>query len=942
MINSILKRKILCISTSLTLVCSLVFTNFNTVKVEATSVGVNNLPEDIDDGLILHAWNWSFDTIKENLSEIAEAGYTAIQTSPVQGTKESSMETSKWWLLYQPTNFKIGNAQLGTREEFKNMCEEAEKYGIKIIVDVVANHTANSGSSAYYPDSSVDSSIRDNESFWHEHTGVSDWNDRWQVTHLGIGLPDLNSANWDLQDQIIYFLNDCIECGADGFRFDAAKHIELPSDPGGSDFWTRVLNSLDRDDLFIYGEVLQGGADNYAAYTDYMDVTASNYGYSVRNAVGYGSSVNVNNILSYSVPSGVEADNLVTWVESHDNYANDDKVSTYMSDYQIKMAWAMIAARADSSALFFARPEGTTQNSGYMGVVGSTLWEDSDIAEVNEFHNDMVGESEYIRTQGDDIAMIERGTKGMVIVNLGSQETINTATNLSDGIYVDKISGNTFTVSNGVLTGTSNGYSISVIYNEESNPTVSVDINSCKFVDSIDVTLNAANVDYATYSINGGQAVNYTNGTTITIGKDASVGDKISLTLTGYKDDKVTTKNLTYEKVDKLENAVVYFQKPSSWSTPYVYIYDDSNTEVKVVSQWPGVSMTSLGDNLYTYTLPEGWDTAKVIFNDGTNQVPGVGESGYTINIDEKKIYVDGSWEDYSEENEELSIKSFNTSKDSPQYVGKSIDLSAEAIGGEGALNYKFTVSNSIDETVVLSDYSANSSITWTPTESGKYLLMVTVKDETGESVTSQISFTIKDVEEGTTVYFDKPDNWSTANIYVYNEDGSSVNEVAAWPGVVMTDEGNGRYSYVIPENWDSAYVIFNDGNNQVPASGQTGYKISAGESKIYTNGSWSNYNVAEETKVYFNNTYNWSTVKIYVYDDTVSPTKEISSWPGIEMTNEGNGLYSYTIPDSWSRANVIFTDGSNQYPATGETGYEVNSGESKIFTNGSWNNYNK
>ena len=47
-----------------------------------------------------------------------------------------------------------------------------------------------------------------------------------------------------LQDIIIDFLNDVIECGADGLRFDAAKHIELPEDPGGSDFLAKSNRSI--------------------------------------------------------------------------------------------------------------------------------------------------------------------------------------------------------------------------------------------------------------------------------------------------------------------------------------------------------------------------------------------------------------------------------------------------------------------------------------------------------------------------------------------------------------------------------------------------------------------------------------------------------------------------------------------------------------------------
>jgi len=245
---------------------------FSNTVTQAYVSSSNNLTEKTQDGAILHAWNWSFNTIKANLQAIADAGYSSVQVSPIQGTKENLMDTSKWWLLYQPTNFSIGNAQLGSRDEFKAMCAEAEKYGIKIIVDVVANHTANrgGGTDQYWPAANVDAGLLNDAGAWHEHRGVDNWNDRWQVTHLGIGLPDLNTSSYNVQNKIISFLNDCVSAGADGFRFDAAKHIELPDDSGGSDFWSRVLGSVqNRNNLYIYGEVLQGGADRYASYSQY-------------------------------------------------------------------------------------------------------------------------------------------------------------------------------------------------------------------------------------------------------------------------------------------------------------------------------------------------------------------------------------------------------------------------------------------------------------------------------------------------------------------------------------------------------------------------------------------------------------------------------------------------------------------------------------------------
>ena len=54
------------------------------------------LAEKTSQGVILHAFNWSYNTIKDHLPEIAEAGYTTVQTSPVQTPKDfgGSMDTA--------------------------------------------------------------------------------------------------------------------------------------------------------------------------------------------------------------------------------------------------------------------------------------------------------------------------------------------------------------------------------------------------------------------------------------------------------------------------------------------------------------------------------------------------------------------------------------------------------------------------------------------------------------------------------------------------------------------------------------------------------------------------------------------------------------------------------------------------------------------------------
>ena len=874
------RNKIISLLTASTLALSLVFNNVTgllTVNAASKKASVN----EIDDGAILHAWNWSFDTIKSRLPEIKAAGYKAVQTSPIQANKDPYTDNSKWWILYQPINFKIGNTQLGSRDQFKSMCEEAEKYDIDIIVDVVANHTGNrgDGADAYYPHNSVDPSIKNNESFWHDHRGVDDWNNRWQVTQWGIGLPDLNTANRQLQDMIIDFLNDAIACGADGFRFDAAKHIELPSDPAGSDFWPRVLGSLDRDDLFIYGEVLQGGADNITGYHQYMATTVDWYGGSVRSAVGYHGSANVNNAKTY--PISANPSNLVTWVESHDTYANDHKETVALTNEQIKLGWAIIAGRADSTPLFFNRTAGGYL-AGSIGSAGDNMWKDPIVVAANNFRNAMAGENEYVRTQGNNLFITERGTSGVMIVNVGGSTNVNCDTKLPNGQYKDTVSGNTFTVSNGKLTGNIGNRTIATIILKDvvKEPTVSSSVETgTKFVDSINVTLTAQNTTKATYSINGGVAKTYTNGQSITLGSDIAVGETVKLTLVGENSEgKTVTKTYTYKKAAKpiVTTSVAKIKLPSGWSSANIYVYDESGSTVKELAAWSGAAMTNEGNGVYSYTLPEGWgDNTQVIFNNGNNQIPAAQEPGFVLPTGSTMIYENGTWKNAG-------------------VVVKEPVVSSSVVSGTEFINSLQVTLNA--ENTTKATYSINGGVAKTYTNGQKITLgsdiavgetvKLTLVGENSEGKTVTKTYTYKKVAKPivtTSVAKIKlPSGWSSANIYVYDESGSTIKELAAWPGAAMTNEGNGVYSYTLPEGWgDNTQVIFNNGNNQIPAAQQPGFVLPAGNIGTYADGRWTLEEEIIPTEPIEINSFTTNKTSPQIADTTITLTADANGGAG-------------------------------------------------------------
>lgn len=420
------------------------------IKAEANY----NLPSRTENGVIAQAFTWRFKDIQSHLQEFANAGYKAILVSPVQRTKNNSND---WTTLYQPCNFHIGNAQLGSYDDFKSLCSEANNYGIKIIVDALLNHVATSSPGQW--DDAIDDSLKHRE-LYHNQGTCTDTTDRYQATQKDIGgLLDLATQRTDVQDMAIQFLNECIDAGAGGFRFDSAKHIETnrgqdANQSWASNYWDTVLGSLhNKNNLYMYGEVLPDNGDNNEVYRSYFDITAESYGWNVRNAVR---NKNLNGLLT--IPHGnttLLPSQALCYVESHDNYEHGQ--SSDFSDWEIKMGFSIIDARAEVTPQFFIRPF-------------NNLWKDNDIIAVNKFHNAMVGQNEYLRWPRNETMMIERGSEGMVIVNVGGDTYIDSETNLKDGTYTNKASANcTLTVSNGRIKGNIPGGQVIVLYNY-SNP----------------------------------------------------------------------------------------------------------------------------------------------------------------------------------------------------------------------------------------------------------------------------------------------------------------------------------------------------------------------------------------------------------------------------------------------------------------------------------------
>lgn len=693
-------------------------TSVNAAEVDSaqTASADSTLRDKVGDGVMLHAFNWSYNTIKENLPAIAAAGYTTVQTSPVQQPKDYSTSgdvTGQWWKLYQPISFHIAEQSwLGTKDDLKSLCDEADKYGIKIICDIVSNHIANADEAR--PDS-VSNQVKKYEPEFYKkrrtytRTYKGDANDS-SVQAVVQGhvskCPDLVTNDTAVQGYIINLLKECIDCGVDGFRFDAAKHIETEDDGEyASDYWKNITTSASSyytqktgDDLYIYGEILNNcGADrSYSSYTKYINVTDNRTGDAVLYNVTKGKASTATNA---KYKSGVAASNAVLWAESHDTYEGSSGSSGFsntadVSDENVVKAWAIVASRKDSTALFFARP-GTALMGG---VSTDTTYKSTAVSEINKFHNLFVGQSEKLGSSGD-IAYVARGTSGIVLSNCkGTNASVSiSGTGLADGKYTDTVSGAEFTVANGVLTGSIGKTGVAVVYNGTTTPKAINSVESGSFRgDTMTLTLSLENATSGTYCLDDSTPVKFTGTTSIRIGSDYKPGETINLTVTATDGVKTSSMAYKYTKSTAQESGVYVFFNPATqkgWSAPYqVYIYDETTNKGTVYknANWPGEAMTlDPATGYYYYEVPKSSsisadeddenqapsdfdlstsaNTRVIISEKGGEQYPGRTDTPISLNGSSKAFSLTkaGTWEDTTLTPTKVEIEATDVTKGS-------------------------------------------------------------------------------------------------------------------------------------------------------------------------------------------------------------------------------------------------------------------------------------
>ena len=574
-----------------------------TVPAAATDY---DLAPSIQEGVILHCFNWTYSQITNSLEDIAEAGFTTVQTSPAQYPTST---TGAWYWLYQPLGFYLSDdGPLGTADELAALCTKAHELGMFVIVDVVANHLC--GTHTYIQDDLKDSQ------YWHTYGSDIDYSNRYAITHGDIGMQDLATENSYVQSCVVSYIKTLLDLGVDGFRWDAAKHICLPSETESSQFWPAVTTNLGvktnlGNEPYHYGEILDNpvSGDNslFGEYADYIAFTDNTYGNNVLSS--FNSSTAYSGYANLTTLDYVDDEDVVYWAESHDTYSNDGGSSKSVGTNIVDRAWAVVASRNNIPALYLSRPSSTENSSITIGEKGSTHFTSAEVAAVNHFHNAANGNPDYFVCE-NNVNAVCRANGAVIVLGSGSNTSVSVTNGggyTAAGTYTDEISGNTFTVTSSTISGTVGSTGIAVIYSDDDS-----DSDSDSDDDSDDGTDGD---DEVTYYL----ACDANDWLGTSSDSDTSDGDTSDGDTSGS---------------DTSDGITVYVN--SSSSSYYMYAWNGSN---EPLGAWPGTQFSTMntttvdGTTYYYYTFTD-VTSINVIFNTGnggsqTSNIEGITSDTY-------------------------------------------------------------------------------------------------------------------------------------------------------------------------------------------------------------------------------------------------------------------------------------------------------------------------
>jgi len=271
----------------------------------------------------LFEWKWS-DIAQECENFLGPKGFSAVQVSPPN--EHRLIAGYPWYQRYQPVSYQI-ESRSGSRAEFADMASRCNAVGVDIYVDAVINHMSGVDPSGVGINGSTFSYYDYPGTYAHwdfHHCGLNgnddivNYQNRWEVQNCElVNLSDLDTGSSYVRGKVVAYMNDLISLGVDGFRIDAAKHMDTND--------INAIVSQLNGNPYIFQEVIDQGGEpiTTSEYFQNGDVTEFKYSLDL-SRIFYAASGEklawLNGTNAFGEGWGhMTSDKAVIFVDNHDN-----------------------------------------------------------------------------------------------------------------------------------------------------------------------------------------------------------------------------------------------------------------------------------------------------------------------------------------------------------------------------------------------------------------------------------------------------------------------------------------------------------------------------------------------------------------------------------------------------------------------------------------------
>ena len=345
---------------------------------------------------IFHAHDEAYKDVAGYVCTIASQGYTHIQIAPPQ----KSNEGPEWWNRYQPVDYMTIEGK-GSAADLKALTAKAHSCGVRVIADVVFNHMSSNPRYAGFAFPGL------KPGNFHPRCDIN-YNDGNTTSErrcwLNGDLPDLDQGQSTVLELQKAHLKLLVDLGVDGFRFDAAKHME----PYDVKAYIEYVNRITNGQSWNYLEVIDDNDTNSYMYTPIAAVTDFVLCDALKNAFSFGGSLS-----SLRVPQAISDSRSVTFGVNHDS---DPEINPsfpkcqYANRGDAVLANAYVLAREGGTPIILGKDN---LRVPYLpaGVQFRAAMRERQAAGMNTKENVLaIGDTQ-------NMLIMERGSEGLFIVN---------------------------------------------------------------------------------------------------------------------------------------------------------------------------------------------------------------------------------------------------------------------------------------------------------------------------------------------------------------------------------------------------------------------------------------------------------------------------------------------------------------------------------------------